>query len=168
MILIDKLPKKKVVIHVCQADGKGTYPTRRAEMIARELKDIEVIFLCGNQSPPAPTDFQTVQIVTDSTLLRTLSEIKPDLLLRDSGSTSQEEVEKVREIVPSIIHFDDFGEGGNFADLVIQTLYSDSNDKIPNHYVEGIENFIADEKMASFKNIGLRKKELCPLPPLVI
>ena len=40
--------------------------------------------------------------------------------------------------------------------------------KFPNHYVEGIENFIADEKMASFKNIGLRKKELSPLPHLVI
>ena len=50
---------------------------------------------------------------SNSTLVQALAEIKPDLLLRDSGSTSQEEVEKICEIVPSVIHFDDFGEAEN-------------------------------------------------------
>ena len=168
MILIDKQLKKKVVIHVCRSDGKGTYPERRAEIIARTLEGIDVVFLCGNDSPPAPADFQTVRITPGSTLLSTLSKIKPDLLLRDSGSTIQEEVEKICKIVPNVIHFDDFGEGGKVADLVFHTLYSDSNEKVHDHYVEGIESFIIDEKMASYKNIGLRKKELNPIPHLVI
>lgn len=168
MIPIDKHQKKKVAVYVCPSDGKGTYPARRAEMIARELTGIEVVFISGSQSFPAPAGFQTVAIGKGTTLLRILERMEPDLLLRDSGSTSQEEVEKIREVVPSVIHFDDFGEGGKLADLVFQTLYSDSNDKVPDHYVEGIESFIADEKMASFKNIGLREREPSSLPHLVI
>ena len=40
--------------------------------------------------------------------------------------------------------------------------------RAPDHYVLGRESFIADEQMVSFKNIGLRKGQLNPLPHLVI
>lgn len=168
MIPIDKHQKKKVAIYVCQSDQKGTYPARRAEMIAKELTEMEVVFIRGNQSFPTPSGFQTIPIPNGSTLLRTLEKIKPDLLLRDSGSTSKEEIDNIRQIVPSIIHFDDFGEGGKFVDLVFQTLYTESNDSVPDYYIEGIESFIADENMASFKHIGLRKDGPGSLPHLVI
>lgn len=137
-------------------------------MIARELTELEVVFIRGNQSFSTPSGFQTIPIPEGSTLLRTLEKIKPDLLLRDSGSTSQEEVENIRQIVPSIIHFDDFGEGGKYADLVFQTLYIESNDNVPDHYIEGIKSFIADKKMASFQQVGLRKDGPDSLPHLVI
>lgn len=160
---------KKVAIHITRVDGKGTYPARRAEMIARALPDTEVVFLCGDGSFPAPEGFKSIKLGSaSSSLVQTLAEIKPDLLLRDSGSTSQEEVEKICEIIPAVIHFDDFGDGGNYADLVIQTLFIESNEKAPEHYVEGTETFIADEQAASFKNIGLRKDSPGPLPHLVI
>ncbi|MCZ2257456.1 PseG/SpsG family protein [Sporosarcina sp. G11-34] len=168
MIPIDKQRKKKVAIHVSNSDGKGTYPAKRAEIIARALTEVDVVFIRGDQSFPPPDGFPTVTIGSDSTLSRALAALKPDLLLRDSGSTLQEEVEKIQEIVPSIIHFDDFGEGGKLADLVLQTLYSDSNDKVPDHYVEGIESFIADENLAAFRNIGLREREPNSMPHLVI
>jgi len=168
MILIDNKHKKKVVIHISHSDGKGTYPERRAETIARALEGVEIIFLCGNLSPQAPADFKTVTIAPSSTLLQTISEIKPDILLRDTGSTLHEEVEKICEIVPTVIHFDDFGEGGKSADTVFQTLYSETNDKVPDHYIQGIENFIIDEKISFYKNIGLKRKVTRPLPHLVI
>ncbi|WP_438314755.1 PseG/SpsG family protein [Sporosarcina sp. FA9] len=168
MILIDNKHKKKVVIHISHSDGKGTYPERRAETIARTLEGVEIIFLCENLSPVAPADFRTVTIAPGSTLLRTISEIKPDILLRDTGSTLQEEVERICEVVPTVIHFDDFGEGGKSADIVFQTLYSETNDKVPDHYIQGIENFIVDEQLASYKNIGLKRKLSQPLPHLVI
>jgi spore coat polysaccharide biosynthesis predicted glycosyltransferase SpsG len=138
-------------------------------MIANTLgEEIDIVYLCGVDSPPAPEGFKTVPTQTNSQFLKALASIKPDLLLRDSGSTIHEEVEKVTELVPSIIHFDDFGDGGKCADLVFQTLYVESNDSTPDHYVLGRESFIADEKMASVKNIGLRKAQLGPLPHLVI
>ena len=87
--------------------------------------------LCGTDSPPAPEGFKTVSFTTNAQFLQALATIKPDLLLRDSGSTILEEVEKIAELVPAIIHFDDFGDGGKCADLVFQTLYVESNDQSP-------------------------------------
>ncbi len=169
VIPIDGQEKKKIAIHISQSDGKGTYPARRAAMIAYALAEgTNIVFLCGEDSPPAPDGFKTVSTVGSSSLLRTIANIKPDLLLRDSGSTSREEVEKISELVPSIIHFDDFGDGGNYADLVFQTLYAESSDKVPDHYVVGIESFIADKETVLFKQIGLRKDRPGPLPHLVI
>ena len=138
-------------------------------MIANTLgEEIDIVYLCGVDSPPAPEGFKTVHTENNSQFLKALASIKPDLLLRDSGSTIHEEVEKVTELVPSIIHFDDFGDGGKCADLVFQTLYVESNDSVPDHYVLGRESFIADEQMDPFKHIGLRKTQLGPLPHLVI
>lgn len=168
MIPIEKQLKKKMAIYVCPSDGKGTYPARRAEVIARSLPEIETVFICGTESFPPPDGFETITIRSGSTLFQVLDEIKPDLLLRDSGSTIQEEVEKICDIVPSIIHFDDFGDGGKSADLVFQTLFSEANEKNPDHYVEGPETFIADEVITPFKNIGLRKDAPGSLPHLVI
>ena len=138
-------------------------------MITNALADeIDIVYLCGADSPPAPEGFKTMSTPSNALFLQALASIKPDLLLRDSGSTIQEEIEKITELVPSIIHFDDFGDGGKCADLVFQTLYVESNDSAPDHYVLGRESFIADEQMASFKHIGLRKAQLGPLPHLVI
>ncbi|MBO0588800.1 hypothetical protein [Sporosarcina sp. E16_8] len=169
MIPIDGQQKKTVAIHISRSDGKGTYPARRAAMITNALADeIEIVYLCGADSPPAPEGSKTISTPSNVLFLQALASLKPDLLLRDSGSTIQEEIEKITELVPSIIHFDDFGDGGKCADLVFQTLYVDSNDSAPDHYVLGRESFIADEHMAPFKHIGLRKSQIGPLPHLVI
>jgi spore coat polysaccharide biosynthesis predicted glycosyltransferase SpsG len=138
-------------------------------MITNDLAvETTIVFLCGTDSPPAPEGFETVSFTTTTKFSQALATIKPDLLLRDSGSTILEEVEKIAALVPAIIHFDDFGDGGKCADLVFQTLYPETNDPVPDHYVMGRESFIADEQMVSFKNIGLRKRQSNPLPHLVI
>lgn len=169
MIPINVNLKKKVAIYVCDTDGKGTYPLRRAKIIAQSLPEsIEVIFISHQKLGSSLEGSQFILIKNSADLVQTLQNSKPDLLLRDSGSTSKEEVEKITEIVPSVIHFDDFGEGGKLADLVIQTLYMETNDKPLDHYVVGAESFIADEQVASFKHIGLHKKETQPIPHLVV
>lgn len=169
MIPIDKQLKKRMAIYVSDTDGKGTYPIRRAEIIAKSLPDtIDIVFIHKKDSYPIPDGFKAVTIRNSSTLVKTLEELKPDLLLRDSGSTSEDEVEKIREVIPSVIHFDDFGEGGKLADLVLQTLYTESNDKPLDHYVVGADSFIADEQTSAYKHVGLLKEKTRPLPHLVI
>lgn len=170
MIPIDGQVKKKIAIHISRADGKGTYPERRAALIAGQFKDEvdEIIFLCGEMSPEPPEGFRVVAFEGHVGLAKALTELEPDLLIRDSGATIHEEVEKIRELVPSIIHFDDFGDGGRAADLVFQTLYADSFDDVPEHYVVGKESFIVDDELSGFKEVGLRKERPGPLPHLVI
>ncbi|HJF33810.1 MAG TPA: hypothetical protein K8V56_18745, partial [Sporosarcina psychrophila] len=93
MIPIDGQQKKKVAIHISRSDGKGTYPARRAAMIANALADeIDIVYLCGADSPPAPEGFKTMPTPTNALFLQALTTLKPDLLLRDSGSTIQEEI----------------------------------------------------------------------------
>ncbi|MFJ7934223.1 hypothetical protein [Sporosarcina sp. NPDC096371] len=169
MIPIDGQEKKRVAIYISQSDEKGTYPARRAAMIAHEMaEEADIVFLCGAGSPPAPDGFRTVSTVNSTAFLQAITAMRPDLLIRDSGSTFREEVEQIRQLVPTIIHFDDFGDGGTLADLVFQTLYAEPNDKVLDHYVVGIESFMADEKLLSLKQIGLRKERPGPLPHLVI
>ncbi|MDS9472357.1 PseG/SpsG family protein [Sporosarcina pasteurii] len=169
MIPINVNLKKKLAIYVCDTDGKGTYPLRRAKTIAQSLpKAIEIIFISHQKFDLSLKDSQFISIKNHAELIKALQKIKPDLLLRDSGSTSKEEVEKISEIVPAVIHFDDFGEGGRLADLVIQTLYTETNEKPLEHYVVGAESFIADEQIASFKHIGLNKQETDPIPHLIV
>lgn len=169
MIPISAQKKKRVAFHISQSDGKGTYPERRAKILAQTLnEEVDIVFVCGEQSPPAPEGFETVKTVGNNAFIQALVEIKPDLLIRDSGSTCQEDVEKISKFVPSIIHFDDFGDGGKFADLVVQTLYADSNDNVPEHYIVGTKSFIADEQVAPYRKIGLRNEPPGPLPHLVI
>lgn len=169
VIPINGQRKQTVAIHISRSDGKGTYPARRAAMIANDLADeTNIVFICGADSPPAPNGFKSVSAASNTLFLQALATIKPDLLLRDSGSTISEEVEKIAELVPAILHFDDFGDGGKCADLVFQTLYAETNDTVPDHYVLGRESFIADERMDAYKNIGLRKGQIGPIPHLVI
>ena len=169
MIPIDEQRQKKLVIYVCDTDGKGTYPIRRAEIIAESLPStIDIIFIHKEGAPPIPDGYKKVTIKKSSALVSALEQIQPDLLLRDSGSTSKEEVDKISKVVPSVIHFDDFGGGGKVADLVIQTLYMEANDKLPDHYVIGAESFIADKNTIPYKHLGLRKEVTRPLPHLVI
>ena len=64
VIPIDGQEKKRVAIHISRSDGKGTYPARRAAMISNALADeIDIVFLCGEDSPPAPEGFKTVSNV---------------------------------------------------------------------------------------------------------
>lgn len=161
--------KRKMAIHISPTDGKGTYPERRAILLAHKFKeDVDILFLCEKGSPDPPDFFRFAVFEGQAGLVKTLAEIKPDLLLRDTGTTSQEEVEQLKQLVPSIIHFDDFGDGGKIADLVFQTLYTDSFEEPPEHFVVGFESFIADSEVRAFKKIGLRKECPGPLPHLVI
>lgn len=169
MIPITMQPKKKVAIYVCDTDGKGSYPLRRAKTIAQSLpKSIETILIAPKKFHSLFQDFTLIHAENSRELLTTLKKITPDLLLRDSGSTSKEEVENSKKIVPSVIHFDDFGSGGALADFVIQTLYTETNEKQLEHYIVGPETFIADEQIAPYKEIGLRKKNTHHTPHLVV
>lgn len=163
MILINVHLKKKLVIYINETHEKGTYPLRRAKTIVQSLpKSIQTIFIGPPNFQTSLKDFHFISVNNNRELIKTLQDTKPDLLLRDSGSTSIEDIQKIQKLVPAMIHFDDFGEGGKLADFVIQTLYTDAFEKPPTHYLIGKDSFIADEQIAAFKQVGLGKKNTMP------
>ncbi|MEZ7172588.1 PseG/SpsG family protein [Sporosarcina sp. OR05] len=169
MIPIENSKKKVVAFHITWTDGKGSYPARRAAVLAESIsQQADVLFIVGENSPAPPEECKAIQIGKNTNLLQTLHLLKPDLLIRDSGSTVAEEVEKIREIVPSILHFDDFGDGGLQADFVLQTLLEDANDGYADHYIVDRQLFIADPALRTYEKSGLTKPKPGPLPHLVI
>ncbi|WP_252501857.1 PseG/SpsG family protein [Sporosarcina sp. Marseille-Q4943] len=169
MIPIENSKKKIVAFYIARSDGKGSYPARRASVLARDIaKEVNVLFIVGENSPSPPEGFKSITIGKKANLIQTLALIRPNLLIRDTGPTVSEEVEKIRNIVPSILHFDDFGEGGKHADFVIQTLLEESIDEPAEHVVVDRQLFIADPSMRTFERSGLRKAPPGPLPHLVI
>lgn len=169
MIPIENSKKRIVAFHITWSDGKGSYPARRAAVLAQAIiKEMNVIFIVGKNSPSPPDGYKSIRIGKDASLLQTLKLIQPDLLIRDTGSTIAEEVDKIREIVPSLLHFDDFGDGGLKADFVFQTLLEDTNDGYADHYLVDRQLFIADPSMNRHKKSGLEKSKPGPLPHLVI
>lgn len=169
MIPIENPKRKNVAIHISRSNGKGSYPARRANRLAEEIaKEANVIFIAGENSPSPPEDFKSVSIGKNANLLQTLALLQPDLLIRDTGSTIVEEVDKIREIVPSILHFDDFGDGGLKADFVLQTLQEDMNEGYAAHHVVDRKLFIASPSLLAYAKHGLQKPQPGSLPHLVI
>lgn len=169
MIPIKETIQKKVVIYIEDTEGKGVYPLRRALTIAQALPtSVQVFFIGPKKWQTSVKDFPFHSVTDNQSLINALQKIKPNLLVRDSGSTSKEESQKIQAIVPAMIHFDDFGEGGKLADFVIQTLYTEAFDPPLDHYVIGMDSFIADDQIAPFKQIGLSKTHTQPLPHLVV
>lgn len=169
MIPIENSKKKTVAFYIARSDGKGSYPARRAALLAQAIiNEVNVLFIVGDNSPSPPDGFNSITIGKKANLIQTLRFVRPDLLIRDSGSTISEEVEKIREVVPSILHFDDFGDGGKQADFVIQTLLEETGEEYPDHYTVDRQLFIADPLMRPFKHSGVEKKPPGPLPHLVV
>lgn len=169
MIPIENSKKKTVAFYIARSDGKGSYPARRAAVLARDIaKEVNVLFIVGENSPSPPDGFKSITIGKKANLIQTLTLIRPDLLIRDTGPTVSEEVEKIRTVVPSLLHFDDFGDGGKQADFVFQTLIEEAIDEHVEHIVVDRQLFIADPSMRDFEKSGLRKSPPGPLPHLVI
>lgn len=169
MIPIENSKKKTVAFYIARSDGKGSYPARRASVLAQDIvKEVNVLFIVGENSPSPPDGFKSITIGKKANLIQTLNLIRPDLLIRDTGPTISEEVEKIRSIVPSLLHFDDFGDGSRQADFVLQTLIQESIDEHAENIVVDRQLFVADPMMRSFEKSGLQKSPPGALPHLVI
>jgi spore coat polysaccharide biosynthesis predicted glycosyltransferase SpsG len=169
VIPIEILKKKTVAFYIARSEGKGSYPARRAALLARDIaKEVNVLFIVGENSPSPPEGFKSITVGKKANLLQTLSLIRPDLLIRDTGPTISEEVEKIRSVVTSLMHFDDFGDGGKHADFVFQILQEEAVDEYADNYVADRKLFITDPAMRPYEKSGLAKKSPGALPHLVI
>ena len=63
--------------------------------------------------------------------------LQPDLIVRDGRNSEGWQVEELRPFCKTIIHFDDFGEGGQACDCVLLALYQEVKDYLPAHYIGG-------------------------------
>ena len=89
---------------------------------------------------------------------RQLTSLKPDLFIRDSGSTIKKKSRKYEKLFPPSFISMILAMAGKVRIWFSKHFIPKRTIQLPDHYVVGMESFIADEQMASFKQIGLRKE----------
>ncbi|WP_223554486.1 MULTISPECIES: PseG/SpsG family protein [Lysinibacillus] len=149
--------KKTIVFIIESCIDKGLYPFERVATLAKLLANEQVFIFVKTPSN------DEIQILMNENLGPILFEhfdelpkhmksIQPDLIVRDGHNSESWQVQNLRPFCKTIIHFDDFGEGGQACDCVLLALYQEVKDYLPSHYIGGNFNFALPKAYQNFEN----------------
>ncbi|MFH1033308.1 MAG: cytidine 5'-phosphate N-acetylneuraminic acid synthetase [Pseudomonadota bacterium] len=123
----EKLLRRKRVLFVTQGNASlGLGHVYRCLLLAHEISEHQVIFLCTSQSEIAYSriasyDYQT--FMQDGPLTQQVIALAPDLVINDILDTSAEYVAALQQAGIKVVNFEDSGPGALAADLVFNALY---------------------------------------------
>ncbi|MFJ7920701.1 PseG/SpsG family protein [Lysinibacillus fusiformis] len=151
------VPKKTIVFIIESCIDKGLYPFERVSTLAKLLKNEKVFIFVKTPSNDG------IQILLNEGLTPVLFDhfnelpkqmkgIQPDLIVRDGRNSEALQVQDLRPFCKTIIHFDDFGEGGQACDCVLLALYHEVKDYLPSHYIGGSFVFALPEDYQNFSD----------------
>ncbi len=151
--LITNNLKKKIVFIVEHSVIKGYYPLERTAILAKSLKDEENVYVFLKQEGPESieifTDLQLSPILFDhyDELKTQIRSLEPDLIVQDGKDTLIEHIEQLRPFCKTIVHFDDFGEGGQLADCNIVALYEETRENTAQNILAGTYAFAVKDTL---------------------
>lgn len=121
------LMRRNVVFVVAGYPAIGMGHVFRALMLAHEITDHKITFVCTKESALAvekiaERDYPIVR-QGDEELSHTVLSLRPDLVINDFLNTSRDYMERLQEANVRIVNFEDDGEGAFLANLVINALY---------------------------------------------
>jgi CMP-N-acetylneuraminic acid synthetase/spore coat polysaccharide biosynthesis predicted glycosyltransferase SpsG len=121
------LKRKKIVFTVVGYAEVGLGHAFRAVMLAHELVQYDLQFVCEAKSSLAIDYIRShhydVIISTNGIMAETVISLNPDLVINDILDTSLEYMNKLSSNSLKIVNFEDMGSGYENADLVINALY---------------------------------------------
>jgi len=121
------LSRRRLVFAVVGYPEVGMGHAYRAVMLAHELVDYEIIFVCDNRSRLAyeyiKSNNYPALLCVDEDLAETVVNQKPDLVINDILDTERDYIEKIKKKDIKVINFEDLGAGIEYCDLVINALY---------------------------------------------
>jgi len=143
-------PKKSIVFIIESCIDKGLYPFERVATLAKLLGQEEVFIFVktpSNDGIQILMNHNLSPILFDhfDELPKQIKAIQPDLIVRDGRNSESWQVENLRPFCKTIIHFDDFGDGGQACDCVLLALYQEVKDFFPPHYIGGSFAFALPE-----------------------
>lgn len=128
------LLRRHVVFVVAGYPAIGMGHVFRALMLAHEITDHKITFVCTRESELAVEsiarrDYRMVRQGGED-LADTVLRLRPDLVINDMLNTEPAYMERLRESGCRIVNFEDDGPGAKLAHLVINALYEhgDPND----------------------------------------
>lgn len=138
------LQRRHIVFVVAGYPAIGMGHIFRALMLAHEIADHRVTFLCTRESELAAAsisarDYRT-RVQGDGDLAREVLRLKPDLVINDILNTDARYIGALKAAGVRVVNFEDEGEGAPLADLVINALYESEKYDGP-RFLYGHENF---------------------------
>ncbi len=121
------LQRRHVVFVVAGWPAIGMGHIYRALMLAHEITDHKITFVCTRESEMAVEsiarkDYRSVRQGKEE-LWQTVLGLRPDLVVNDILNTDADYMQHLRSAGVRCVNFEDEGEGAGYADLVINALY---------------------------------------------
>lgn len=125
------LQRRHIVFVVAGYPAIGMGHIFRALMLAHEIADHKITFLCTRESELAATniaarDYKTCVQETDD-LAADVLRLKPDLVINDILNTEGDYVSRLMDAGVRVVNFEDEGEGAHRADFVVNALYEEKH-----------------------------------------
>lgn len=121
------LKRKRIVFTVVGYDKVGLGHVYRALMLAHELVNYEIHFVCEQSSNLAVEQIQsqhyTAHVCDDGALADTCISLDPDMVINDILDTDEDYISRLKQAYIIVVNFEDMGSGYVNADLVINALY---------------------------------------------
>ena len=123
------LLRRHVVFVVAGYPAIGMGHIFRALMLAHEIADHKVSFVCTRESELAATSIAARDYKTFSQGTRDLAsavlDLEPDLVINDILDTTRPYMESLRQAGVPVVNFEDEGPGAALAQLVVNALYEE-------------------------------------------
>lgn len=164
--------KKKIAFIVEHTPLKGDYPFERVALLANLLKDEEISIFLKTDQKHLFNIFQENQLTYTTykhfnELVKHIQALKPDVLIQDGKDSISEQVEQLKSISKTIIHFDDYGDGAELADCNILSLFTEAKESNPQNTISGSFAFAVTDSLKSIAQTRV-KNELSEPPHIVV
>lgn len=133
-----QLRRKKLVYRVTGNSETGTGHVYRGITIADHLFEHDILFAVEQSDDLAiekldESNYEYRVFENEAGFLDYVSESTPNVIVNDVLDTTEEYMNRLKELGPRIVNFEDLGEGSDSADAIINALYEYS-DPPANHY----------------------------------
>ncbi len=148
------LLRKHIVFVVAGYPAIGMGHIFRALMLAQEVADHKITFVCTRESELAASsiaarDYRT-RVQSREDLTDEVLALRPDLVINDILNTSADYVRRLKEAGCRVVNFEDEGAGAGLADLTVNALYEE---KAGPHTLSGYRYFcLRDEFLQARRN----------------
>lgn len=128
-----ELLKKNIIIRVEGYNEIGTGHIHRCLLLGYNFIDHNIKYVISKKSDIGiekikKSYFPYIVIENENEVLDILDEFSCDILINDILNTDSEYIKKCKDKGIKVINFEDLGEGGKFADAVINDLYEKQNE----------------------------------------
>lgn len=121
------LKRKRIVFTVIGYKKVGLGHVYRALMLAHELVNYDLHFICEETSDIAIRNIKkqhyTVHVCAEGDLAEACNRLMPDLVINDILDTTEKFIVDLKGTGTKVVNFEDLGKGSDSADLVINALY---------------------------------------------